>query len=68
MTAALMAHRLVSRTVEATRQHYPSNDEQPAFEIQKWAAVLISFTVILYLAVLSMVSRLATHFLSIITS
>ena len=59
MTAAQMAHHLVSRAVDVTRQHYAENDDPPVHELQRWAAVLIFSTVALYLAVLSMVSCLA---------
>lgn len=60
MTAG-MAHHLVSRAVQVTTQHhYRGNDgEEPVHEFQLWATVLIVSTIMLYLAMISMVSFLA---------
>lgn len=60
MTAG-MAHHLVSRAIDVTQQHYnKGNDgEQPVYELPHGASILILATVVLFLATLSMVSRLA---------
>ena len=57
-----MAHHLVSRALQVTQQHYNNgNDgEKKTYELQTWATLLILATFVLYLAMLSMVSRLAT--------
>lgn len=58
-----MAHSLVTRALHVTKQRYDyaGNDgEGQIYELQQWAAILVFATIGLYLAVLSMVSRLAT--------
>ena len=59
MTAG-MAHHLVSRAIDVTQQHYNGNDAEQTLYKFHWAAVLIFATVALYLAVISMVSGLAS--------
>lgn len=65
MTAnmAKVAHNLVSRAVQVTQQHYSgNNEEEQVYKFPPWATMLILATVLLYFAMLSMVSRLSnTH-------
>lgn len=61
-----MAHHLVSRALQVTQQHYNTvnngveDGEEKTYQLQSWAAILILATFVLYLAMLSMVSYLAT--------
>lgn len=61
-----MAHHLVSRALQVTQQHYNTfngrveDGEEKTYQLQTWAAILILATFVLYLAMLSMVSHLAT--------
>lgn len=63
MTAnmASVGRKLVSRAVEVTQQHYAgNNEEEHVFKFPPWAGMLVLATIVLYFALLSMVSRLAT--------
>lgn len=60
MTAGV-AHHLVRRAVDITQQHYNGdNGEQTFTELGKWPLVIILATGVAYMAIISMVSRLAT--------
>lgn len=60
MTAGI-AHHLVSRAVDVTRQHYKGDHGlEPGKDVVAWAILMLPVaTVLLYVAVLSMVSSLA---------
>lgn len=61
MSAAKMAHHLVSRAIDVTKEQYNVNDgEKTVHQVSAWAVMLIFTTIALYMAMLSMVSRLAT--------
>lgn len=60
MTAGV-AHHLVRRAVDITQQHYNGdNGEQPFNELGKWPLIIILATGVAYMAIISMVSLLAT--------
>ena len=57
MTAGV-AHHLVSRAVDITQQHFNGNDgEKPAYQLSGWALIAITATFLIYLGMISMVSR-----------
>lgn len=62
MTAG-MAHHLVSRAIDVTQQHYNNGNDgaKPLNMLQQWAIVAVLVTVVLYVATLSIVSRLSSN-------
>ena len=60
MTVAI-AHSLVSRAFQVTKSQSGNNGEDgegQVYQLQQWAAVVLFVTICVYMAMLSMVSRL----------
>ena len=63
MTVAI-AHSLVSRALQVTKFQAGSNGEDgegQVYQLQQWAAVVVFVTICVYMAMLSVVSRLTIH-------
>ena len=63
MTVAV-AHSLVSRALQVTKSQYGNKGEDgegQVYQLQQWAAIVVFVTICVYMAMLSMVIRLAIH-------